>query len=120
MWARSTQLLSLRSGADTPEHRFMQWLGFGFRSAPVAGINRDQTLGLRSVVLSWQITISQPSGPNHPAVAYCPAVTTAQPMPRCEAVLLLPVNNTVVRRSVQADPTIFLAAHRSEPHKQGQ
>ena len=50
MRARSTQLLYFRSGTLDPDVDSMQWLGFAVRSAPVAGINRDQTLGLRSVV----------------------------------------------------------------------
>ena len=57
----------------------MQWLGFGIRSAMFPGHRPIKHLDCAPSSLSRQIAVSQPSGPNHPI------------MPRCEAVLLLPI-----------------------------
>jgi hypothetical protein len=94
----------------------MQWLGFGIRSALFPGHRPIKRLDCAPSSLSRQITVSQPSGPNHPAVVYCPAVTTAQPMPRCEAVLLLPINNTVLCRLVQVGGPRRQPSVHPQPH----
>ena len=79
----------------------MQWLGFGFRSAlasrPCRPRSNTWTALRRS--LSKQLRSRKLPTQSHPI------------MPRCEAVLLLPINNTVLRPRVQAERTIFPAAH---------
>ncbi len=106
--ARSTQLLCLRSGALAPELPFLcSGLGLVSGRPCFQAIDRSNAwTALRRPLAGRSRSLNHPDRSTlrlPTALRY-----TTQPMPRCEAVLLLPISNTVLRPSVQA----------GEPHGQ--
>jgi len=81
MRTRSTQLLCLRSGANSPEHRF-PCSGLGLLSGlPLLPASTAiKHLDCAPSSLSKQFTVSQLSRPNHPAVC---SLIEARPPNRC-------------------------------------